>query len=123
MLSLQATATLLHIKSNRNISGVGFDDNYGKFKEWLPVDNKLPPSFDASKKMMKSLGIEFEKIHACYNDFMLFFKESQHLHVCTMCGLSRYAHNVAGSTSKRVPRKVLCYFPILMSRKTVEYMS
>ena len=128
--SLQATATLLNIKSTQNISGVGFDDMCGRFKDWLPADNKLPPSFDASKKKLKRLGLKFEKIHACHNECMLFYKESSNLHECTKCGESRYVQNVSGSTSRRVPRKVLHYLPIIprlqrlfMSRKTVEYMS
>ena len=86
--SLEATATLWNIKATRNISGVGFDDMCGRFKDWLPADNKLPPSFDASKKKLKRLGLKFEKIHACHNECMLFYKESQNLHECTKCGES-----------------------------------
>ena len=52
---LQEKAILLHIKSNRNISGLGFDNMCGKFKQWLSADNILPPSFDTSMKLMKSL--------------------------------------------------------------------
>lgn len=57
MSSLQVTSTLLHIKFNRSISGLTFDDMCMEFKRWVPNGNKFPRSFDALKKLMKSLGL------------------------------------------------------------------
>lgn len=45
---LEATTTLLHIKSGRNIYGLVFDDMCAAFKGCLSNDNKLPWSFDAT---------------------------------------------------------------------------
>lgn len=64
MSSLQVTTKLLHIKSSKFV----FDDICAMFKKWLPNDNNLPGSYDAAKKLMKSLGFKFMKIHACRND-------------------------------------------------------
>ena len=46
-------------------------------KKMLPKDEKLVGSFYTSKKMIKGLGMGYEKIDAYYNDCMLFYKEDQ----------------------------------------------
>lgn len=82
------------------------------------------------KKLMRSLGLKFVKMHACPNNCMLLYKETEGSTMCTSCGLGRYAHDVGGSTFKKVPRKVLQYLPIIlrlqqlfMPWETVKYMS
>ena len=44
-------------------------------KKILPKDEKLVESFYASKKIVKGLGMGYEKIDACHNDCILFNKE------------------------------------------------
>lgn len=89
----------------------------------------MPGSYDVSKKLIRSLGLKFMKIHACPNDFMLSYKETENLIVCTSSGLIWYTHNVGGRATKRVSRKNLQYHHIIprlqqlfMSWKTIEYM-
>ena len=54
----------------------------------LQVLQDLLPS-DA-KKIIKDLGLGYEKIHACPNDCMLFWKENANLDACPHCEESRW---------------------------------
>ena len=39
---------------------------------------------------MKLLGLDYEKIHACQNDCILYRNEFENLSECPMCGASRW---------------------------------
>src|SRR5204863_8911432 len=64
--------------------------------------------------------LDYEKIHACPNDCMLYYKENKNLQCCSKCGVSRWRrkkHSTAAVTSDnmfedKVPAKVLRYFPL-----------
>ncbi|XP_024171598.1 uncharacterized protein LOC112177547 [Rosa chinensis] len=99
-------------------------------KQWFPnVD--LPESFYKVKKFITDLGLTYEKIDACPNDCMLYYKEHANDTSCHVCGSSRYKR-VADSENpsrSRVPQKVLRYFPLgprlqrlYLSRYTAESM-
>jgi ssDNA-binding Zn-finger/Zn-ribbon topoisomerase 1 len=82
----------------------------------LPEGNKLPRSNYEAQKLMCPLGMDYEKIHACPNDCVLYRKQYANLHECPRCGLSRYkiVENDATSTKKKPsPAKVLWYLPII----------
>ena len=49
-----------------------------------------------TKKIIKDLGLSYEKIDACPNDCMLFWKENFNLEACLNCSHSRWASNEAG---------------------------
>ncbi|XP_071740443.1 uncharacterized protein [Rutidosis leptorrhynchoides] len=59
---------------------------------------------------MKKIGLGYEAIHACKNDCCLFYKEYQDLENCPICKESRC--KAERTTGKKVPNKVLRYFPI-----------
>ncbi|KAK9206706.1 hypothetical protein WN943_016985 [Citrus x changshan-huyou] len=64
------------------------------------------------KKTLNALGMEYEKIHACPNDCILYWKDYKDLTSCPTCGLSRW--KVIKNSEKLksgVPAKVLWYFP------------
>ena len=66
------------------------------------------------KKTLNALGMEYEKIHACPNDCMLYRNEWRDASSCPTCGMSRWKVNKAGVTNtKGVPAKVLWYFPLI----------
>ena len=106
-------------------------------KDMLPSDANLPKASYDAKKIIKDLGLSYEKIHACPNDCMLFWKEHANDEVCH-CGASRWAtnendfqQNMSTSSKKRKKKaaKVLRLFPLkprlqrlLMSSKTVASM-
>ncbi|XP_063939737.1 uncharacterized protein LOC135148446 [Daucus carota subsp. sativus] len=58
-------------------------------KEAFPESN-LPPSFSAAKGMIKELGLDYEKIHACPNDCMLYWAKNKDENICKVCGVSRW---------------------------------
>ena len=51
-------------------------------KELLLEDNLLPSSEYEAKKIMSSLGMEYEKIHACPNDCKLYKGEYKDMETC-----------------------------------------
>ena len=56
--------------------------------------------------------MEYEKIHACLNDCMLYRNELRDASSCPTCGMSRWKVNKEGMrNTKGVPAKVLWYFP------------
>jgi hypothetical protein len=45
-------------------------------KLWLTVDEALPNNTYKFKKFMRDIGLEYEKISTCRNDYMLFWKNN-----------------------------------------------
>ncbi|XP_021840141.2 uncharacterized protein [Spinacia oleracea] len=92
----------------------------------------FPSSFYYSKKMIKDLGLGYEKIDACPNNCMLYWGEFLEKDKCHVCGTSRWAKTKGkgGITSdqgtntykKGVPAKVMRYFPLIPRLKRI-YMS
>ncbi|GJY26332.1 hypothetical protein Tco_0401058 [Tanacetum coccineum] len=73
---------------------------------------KLPPSYYAIKKTFKMIGLGYESIHACVNDCFLFWgKDHKDKQFSLVCNTSRWKDN--NTSGKKVPKKVLCYFPII----------
>ena len=81
-------------------------------KELFPEDNQLSSSMYEAKKTLSSLGIEYEKIHACSGDCILYKSEYKDEETCLACNESRW--NVVGNTNGKkrpLPIKILRYFP------------
>ncbi|GKA02623.1 hypothetical protein Tco_0675404 [Tanacetum coccineum] len=73
---------------------------------------KLPPSYYAIKKTFKMIGLGYESIHACVNDCFLFRGDNnKDVHFCPVCKMSRWKDS--NTPGKKVPKKVLRYFPII----------
>nr|XP_015621188.1 uncharacterized protein LOC4326258 isoform X1 [Oryza sativa Japonica Group]XP_015621190.1 uncharacterized protein LOC4326258 isoform X1 [Oryza sativa Japonica Group]XP_025883272.1 uncharacterized protein LOC4326258 isoform X1 [Oryza sativa Japonica Group]XP_025883275.1 uncharacterized protein LOC4326258 isoform X1 [Oryza sativa Japonica Group] len=79
-------------------------------KEALPTGDTLPASYYEAKKMLRDLGLGYESIHACINDCVLFWKELEDYDKCPVCNESRWKIHKG---KKRVPHKVLRYFPLI----------
>ncbi|MCO5614782.1 hypothetical protein L7F22_069066 [Adiantum nelumboides] len=68
----------------------------------------MPESRNAAKKTLATLGLDYESIHACPNDHVLFRKElAKEVH-CPQCHASRFREDVQGN---KVPAKVF-YYPM-----------
>lgn len=76
----------------------------------LPVPNKLPEDRRGARKLVTSLGMDYDRIEACVNDCVLFRKEYASLDSCPLCGEARYKEGMQSAT---VPRKVLRHFPLI----------
>ena len=74
---LSIVLDLLNLKVKFNMIVNYYDRIVAIIKKLLSKDEKLVESFYASKKMMKGLGMGYEKIDACHNGCMLFYKEDQ----------------------------------------------
>ena len=70
----------------------------------------MPKSQTEAKKTLATLGLDYEVIHTCPNDHVLFGKELANEVLCPQCGASRYQEDVQGD---KVPRKVLRHFPLI----------
>ncbi|GKA85230.1 hypothetical protein Tco_0806884 [Tanacetum coccineum] len=73
---------------------------------------KLPPSYYAINKTFKTIVLGYESIQACVNDFFLFRGDNnKDVHFCPVCKMSRWKDS--NTSGKKVPKKVLRYFPII----------
>ena len=79
----------------------------------------LPKSYYQAKKILCPMGIEYQKIHACPNDCILYRHEFQEMPKCPRCGVSWYKVKDDDDCSsdenskKGPPAKVLWYLPII----------
>jgi hypothetical protein len=112
---------LLQWKTETGLSDKGFEKLLKIVKKMLPKNNKLPASMYEAKKIVCSLGLEVQKIHACPSDCILYRgEEYENLNACLVCSAFRYKirqddpGDVEGEFSrKRVPAKVMWYAPII----------
>ncbi|KAI5344596.1 hypothetical protein L3X38_012473 [Prunus dulcis] len=108
---LTAIVELMHGKIKYRMSNLCFDYFLGVFKRMLPTDNCLPKDHKQAQKVLNSLGLGYEKIHACKNNCMLFYKEHEMLDTCLICNESRFKMTSQNRTTK-IPQKVMRYLPL-----------
>lgn len=120
-------------KCTYGISNVAFTSLLELLREAFPYAN-IPSSFNAAKNIIKDLGLDYEKIHACPNDCMLFWGNNEEAKLCDVCGASRWkvdenSEQTNSFKGHQVPAKVFRYFPLkprlqrlFMSPKTAESM-
>ncbi|KAM6565737.1 hypothetical protein CsatA_024865 [Cannabis sativa] len=109
--SLNFLAKLLHLKVRGKIPIGVFDELLKLLNLAFPKGNKIPSTYYEAKKRLKKLGLGYESIHVCEHDCCLFYKEHATKDACPICGTSRWI-NSTKANGKRVPRKVLRYFPL-----------
>jgi hypothetical protein len=111
---LTAMVLFMHIKVLNHWTNKSFDMFLEVMNQVCPKPNNIPASFYAANKMLKGLGLGYEKIDACKCDCALFYKEHQDKEFCPECGEPRYKPNGSNSDvgKKKIPQKVLRYFPL-----------
>ena len=67
--------------------------------------------------MIGELGLGYNKIDACPNDCMLYWKEAAKESACSVCGTSRWKANDDGaspscSKERKIPAKIVRHFPL-----------
>ncbi|XP_063942809.1 uncharacterized protein LOC135150439 [Daucus carota subsp. sativus] len=111
---------LYHLKCVHGITESAFGDLLGLMKDAFP-NAVLPQSFIAAKNIIKDLGLDYQKIHACPNNCMLFWAENSDKEVCDNCGASRWVVQEKKGTAAnsdpdklihKVPSKIMRYFPL-----------
>ncbi|RVX18397.1 hypothetical protein CK203_006331 [Vitis vinifera] len=109
---LSALVKLYNLKARYGWSDKSFSELLSILGDMLPLNNELPLSMYEAKKTLNTLGMEYEKIHACPNDCILYRNELKDATSCPTCGTSRWKLDGRGSKKRKgVPAKVMWYFP------------
>ena len=105
---------LMHIKCINNWSNKSFNMLLELLNDVFPMCKKMPTSNYNAKKNIKDLGLHYETINACKNDFVIYYEEHAQASQCPVCGVSRWKAKRKGAnrSTKKVPWKILRYFPI-----------
>jgi hypothetical protein len=119
---LGTTLELLQWKAQNGISDKAFGQLLKINKKMLPRENELSATTYEAKQVVYPLGLEFQKIHACPNDCILYCgKDYENLDACPICKASRYKirrddpSDVEGEERprKKIPAKIMWYAPII----------
>jgi len=81
---------LFNIKARNGWSDKSFTELLKLLHEILLEGNTLPTIHYEAKKILCPIGMEYQKIHVCLNDCILYRKKFEGLHKCPRRGVSRY---------------------------------
>ncbi|KAL6213505.1 hypothetical protein ACLB2K_012952 [Fragaria x ananassa] len=100
-------------KAKHVVTDSCFGDFLELVKGLLPAENLVPLTTNDAKKTLSVLGMDYEKIHACPNDCILYRGDAVLVDAeeCPSCGVSRWKLGRDNIPKKNVPAKVLWYFP------------
>jgi len=115
---LPAVLALVNLKTRFGWSGKSFTELLMLLKNILPLDNTFPKNHYEAKKILCPVAMEYQKIHACRNDCILYRDEFAEMHCYPICGVSRYRVNdgeysVDATANNRHLAKVYWYLPII----------
>ncbi|XP_042472278.1 uncharacterized protein LOC122054932 [Zingiber officinale] len=130
---------LFQLKVNGKWSDKSFTALLDFLRRVLPSEAQVPKSFYEAKKLISSLGLHYEKIHACPNDCMIYWGENENEQAYKVCNLPRWKNLQKSSRRSykggkkrlevKISAKVFWYFPLkprlqrlFMSSKTFENM-
>ena len=97
----------------------------------------MPNNYYETKNVLRDLGLHYIKIDVCPSDCMLYSKEHANVNECIGGGVFRWKSSDVhptdefnqSSKKKKIPAKVLSYFPLkprlqrlYMSSKTTSHM-
>ena len=82
--------SLVNVKARYGWSDKSFTSLLEVVHNLLPEDNTLPKSYFEAKKILCPMGMEYQKIHACPNDCILYIHEFQEMPKFPRCRVSRY---------------------------------
>ena len=85
---LSAVLSLVNVKAKYGWSDKSFSSLLQVVHDMLPEENTLPKSYYQAKKILCLMGLEYQKIHACPNDCILYKHEFQDMHKCPRYGVS-----------------------------------
>ena len=63
-----------------------FDDVLHLLQGTTPALNHILQDFNALKKKVKELGLDYKSIHYCSKGCMMYYKDVAHLMSCKFCG-------------------------------------
>ncbi|CAJ2679429.1 unnamed protein product [Trifolium pratense] len=115
---LSAVLKLFNMKAKNGWTDKSFSELLELLTQMLPEGNVIPNRCYEAKKVLCPMGLEYERIHACPNDCILYRKEFVNSDHCPKCMVSRYKKKDGDSsddvvTKKGSPAKVVWYLPII----------
>ncbi|XP_045831587.1 uncharacterized protein LOC123922980 [Trifolium pratense] len=115
---LSAVLKLFNLKAKNGWTDKSFTELLELLIQMLPEGNVMPNRYYEAKKVLCPMGLEYEKIHACPNDCILYRKEFVNYNHCPTCKASRYKKKDGDSSDDEVtktgpPAKVVWYLPII----------
>jgi hypothetical protein len=102
---LSGDLKLLQLKADHGWSNKSFKHLLDVLRDMLPEGNQITGSVYEAKKIICTLGIEVEKIHACKNSCVLFRGDYADLDKCPKCGYDRYKRKKDGGDDNNVDDK------------------
>ena len=111
---LAAVLALVNLKTRFCWNDKSFTELLVLLKKLIPEDNTLPKNQYEAKKILCPVGMEYQKIHACSNDCILYRNQFAKMRNCPTCGVSCYKVNNEecsddATTNNSCPVKVCCY--------------
>ncbi|XP_065848265.1 uncharacterized protein [Euphorbia lathyris] len=113
-LSILATIVkLLHMKSFNRWTNRSFDDLLSLLRDVIPNGKQnLPETYSGAKKYIGALGLHYEKYDVCENLCTLYWGPFSDATSSPVCGTSRWKFVDRPHNKKKIPHKVLRYFPL-----------
>jgi len=110
---LSVVLSLVNVKARYGWSDKRFCSTLQVVHDMLPEENTLPKSYYQAKKVLCPMGVEYQKIHACPNDCILYRHEFEEMSKFPRCGVSRYKVKndeecSSDENSKRAPQRRCC---------------
>ncbi|XP_024198467.1 uncharacterized protein LOC112201787 [Rosa chinensis] len=102
-----------NLKAKHGMTDACYSDMLIMIGGLLPEANEVLASLYEAKKILSQLGMEYEKIHACPNDCILYRQQHVDAIICPTCGVSRWKLGKDKIEKEGIPAKVLWYFPLI----------
>jgi len=113
---LDAISQCLANKTQHNFTRDGFEANLRTTGNMLPKDHCLPKSLHETRRLMKGLNMDYQKIECCPKGCVLFWKQFADDKYCSICKASRY-EEVTGKDGQvrqsKIPAAILRYLPFI----------
>lgn len=113
---LSAVLELMKLKTSNEWTDTSFTKLLDMLSDMLPEGNMLAKSTYEAKKVLCPLGLEVQRIHACPNDYILYYKKNVNLEACPSCKASRYKRENSSTKDQKSKKgdmaKVVYYLPI-----------
>jgi hypothetical protein len=115
VIVLAFVTRLMTLKSKFFFSNNCYNELLKLYRDVLLNHNKLSKDMYHSKKLVKGLGMDYEKIDVCRNSCMIFWKEYKDEKQCLECGKLRYVEVVnddSETVTTEIVHKQVHYMPI-----------
>jgi len=87
---LSVVLSRVNVKVKYSWSDKSFTSLLQVVQDMILEENVLPKSYYQAKKILCTMGMEYQKIHACPNNCILYRNEFEEMHNCPRYGVSRY---------------------------------